>query len=175
MARLDVLEFTPGEPRITVSLKLARCAFASFPVNTSNCTDDHYTPSLQVDYAGLQTFFREITATMVWARKQIERLDFSPQSDVSLSFVITASESNLSSYVSSGIIAALNSFSLLRFELARDLQTFCPVLEKGKINFLGKNSLFVPIRRGFSAKLVTQQCPEGRETDENGFLCGEYS
>ena len=63
MARLDVLEFTPGKLRITVSLKLARCAFASFPVNASNCTDDHYAPSLQVDYAGLQTFFREITAT----------------------------------------------------------------------------------------------------------------
>ena len=145
----------------------SKCKFICFTTKTD-------LPKREYVFCG-ETQTSKSSHLLVWARKQIERLDFSPQSDVSLSFVITASESNLSSYVSSGIIAALNSFSLLRFELARDLQTFRSVLEKGKINFLRKNSFFFLIRGGFSAKLVTQQCPEGREAEENGFLCGEYS
>lgn len=175
MARLDVLGFTPGKPRIAVSLKFARCAFDSFPDNASNCTNDHYTSPLQLNYTGFHTFFREITAKMGWSWKQIERLDFSPQSDVSLSFVITANGSNTSSYVSAGIIAALNSFSFLRYELARDLQSFRAALEKRKFSFLRKNALIVPQNGGFAAKLVTQKCPEGKEADKNGFLCGGCS
>ena len=96
MARLDVLGFTPGKPRIAVSLKFDRCAFDSFLDNASNCITDHYTPPLQLNYASFNTFFREITAKMGWAWKQIERLDSSPYSDVSLSFVITAIGSNMS-------------------------------------------------------------------------------
>ena len=87
IARLDVLGFTPGKPRIAVSLKFARCAFDSFPDNASNCTTDHYKPLLQLNYASFNTFFIEITAKMGWAWKQIKRLDSSPYSDVLLSFV----------------------------------------------------------------------------------------
>ena len=174
MARLDVLGFTPGKPRIAVSLKFVRCAFDFFPDNASNCTTDHYTPPLQLNYAGFHTFFIEITAKMGWAWKQIERLDSSPYSDVSLSFVITANGSNMSSYVSSGIIAALNSFSLSRYKLARDLWSFRAALEERKFHFIRKNELIVPKNGGFAAELVTQKCLEGKEADENGFLCGGY-
>ena len=174
MARLNVLRFTPGKPRIAVSLKFARCAFDSFPYNASNCTTHHYTPPLQLNYTGFQTFFREITGKMRWAWKQIERRDSSPYSDVSLSFVITANGSNMSSNVSSDIIAALNSFSLSRSKLARDLWSFRAALEERKFHFIRKNELIVLKNGGFAAELVTQKCLEGKEADENGFLCGGY-
>lgn len=172
MASLDVLGFTPGKPRIAVSLKFDRCAFDSFLDNASNCITDHYTPPLQLNYASFNTFFREITAKMGWAWKQIERLDSSPYSDVSLSFVITAIGSNMSSYVILGIIAALNSFSLSRYKLARELWSFPADLEEGKFHFIRKSKLIVLKNGGFAAELVTQKCLEGKEADENGFLCG---
>ena len=175
MARLDVLAFSPGKPRITVFLKFSRCAFDNSPGNSSNCTDGNYMPVLQLDYASVHSFFSEITAKMGWSWKQVERLDFSPQSDVSLSFVITANESNLISYTSSGLMDALNSFSVSRSKLTRDLLSLRSALEERKINFLKKNALFVPKNGGFTAKLVTQECPEGKEADKNGFLCGGYS
>ena len=172
MARLDVLGFIPGLPRIAVFLKFARCAFDNFPYNTSNCTNHHYTRALQLDYGGVRSFFREITGKMRWEWKQIEKLDFSPQSDLSLSFVTTANESNVSSYISSDFIAAFNSFSLSRYKLARDLRYFRAALEGRKFHFIRKKKLFVPKNGGFTAELVTQKCPAGKEADDNGFLCG---
>ena len=70
---------------------------------------------------------------------------------------------------------ALNSFSVSRSKLTRDLLSLRSALEERKINFLKKNALFVPKNGGFTAKLVTQECPEGKEADKNGFLCGGYS
>lgn len=175
MARLDVLEFTAGRPRIVVNLKFARCAIADFPDNDSNCTDHHYTSALQLDYAGVHNFFTEITAKMRWAWNQIERLDFSLHTNVSLSFVITSNGSDTSKRTSSDLFDTLNSISLSRYKLARDLRSFRAALLERKFIFLKKNALIVPRMGGFAARLITQKCPEGKQADENGLsLCGGY-
>ena len=171
-ARLDVLGFTPGTPRVEVSLTFARC-IPHMPENVSNCTDKTRTSSLHLDYAGLNYTFRDIVGKMGWSWEKIEKFSFSPRPNTSMSLVIIGSKPNLLSDVSGSYIDALERFSLSRYELGLALQSFRSAFEKGKFDFVRKNVLVVARKGSFAVKPLSQKCPLGTQAHENGFMCGK--
>ena len=171
-ARLDVLGFTPGTPRVEVSLTFARC-IPDLPENMSNCTDETPTSSLHLDYAGLNYTFREIVGKMGWSWEKIEKFSSSPRPNTSMSLVIMGSKPKLPSDVSGSYIDALESFSLSQHELDLALQSFRSAFEKGKLDFVRKNLLVVARRGSFAVKPLSQRCPLGTQAHENGFICGK--
>lgn len=174
-ARLEVLAFVPGIPRVMVSLKFARCVPEDLPQSLSNCTEDRHTPTLQLDHAGLNQSFRGIIERMNWSWKSIEKFHFDLRPNPSVYFVITGSKPDAKEHITPGYIEALNSFSLSRREISRSLLSLRSALEEGKIQFLWKNVSIGAMKGSFAAELLTQKCPTGTEADKNGFICGEFS
>ena len=171
-ARLDVLGFTPGTPRVEVSLTFARC-IPDLPENVSNCTDETRTSALHLDYAGLNYTLREIVGRMGWSWKKIEKFSFSPRPNSSMSLVILGNKPNLPSDVSGSFFDALEGFSLSRQELDLALQSFHSAFQKGKFRFVRKNVCIVARNGSFAAKPLSQKCPLGTQAHENGFICGK--
>jgi len=171
-ARLDVLGFTPGTPRVEVSLTFARC-IPDVPENVSNCTDETRTSALHLDYAGLNYTLREIVGRMGWSWKKIEKFSFSPRPNSSMSLVILGNKPNLPSDVSGSFFDALEGFSLSRQELDLALQSFHSAFQKGKFRFVRKNVFIVARKGSFAAKPLSQKCPLGTQAHENGFICGK--
>ena len=174
-ARLDVLAFAPGIPRVMVSLKFARCVPEDLPESSSDCTADRQTPTLQLDQGGMNQSFRGIIEKMNWSWKRIEKFHFDLRPNPSVHFVITGTKSDAKGHTTPGYIEALNSFSLSRYETSRSLLSLRSAVDEGKFQFLWKNVSIVAMKGSFAAELLTQKCPTGTEADKNGFICGEIS
>ena len=174
-ARLEVLAFAPGIPRVMVSLKFARCVPEDLPESSSNCTEDRQTPTLQLDHGVLNQSFRGIIEKMNWSWKRIEKFHFDLRPHPSVHFVITGNKPNAKGHTTPGYIEALNSFTLSRHEISRSLLSLRSAVEEGKFQFLWENVSIVAMKGSFAAELLTQKCPRGTEADKNGFICGEIS
>ena len=174
-ARLEVLAFVPGIPRVMVSFKFARCVPGDLPESSSNCTEDRQTPTLQLDHGVLNQSFRGIIEKMNWSWKRIEKFHFDLGPNPSVHFIITGTKPDAKGHTSPGYIEALNSFSLSRYEISRSLLSLRSAVEEGKFQFLWKNVSIVVMKGSFAAELLTQKCPTGTEADKNGFICGEIS
>lgn len=174
-ARLEVLAFAPGIPRVTVSLKFARCVPEDLLESSSNCTEDSHTPTLQLDHGALNQSFRGIIEKMNWSWKRIEKFHFDLRPNPSVHFVITGTKPDAKGHTTPGYIEALNSFTLSRYEISRSLLSLRSAVEEGKFQFLWRNLSIVAMKGSFAAELLTQKCPTGTEADKNGFICGEIS
>ena len=175
MARLEVLAFLPGIPRVMVTLSFARCVPEDPSQSLLNCTEDNHKPPLQLDHAGLNQSFRGIIEKMNWSWERIERFHFDSHPNLSVYFVITGNKPDAKGHITSGYIDALNSFTLSRYEISQSLLSLRSAVEEGKIQFLWKNVSIVAMKGSFAAELLTQKCPTGTEADKNGFICGEFS
>ena len=173
-ARLEVLAFVPGIPRVMVSLKFARCVPEDLPERLSNCTEDRHKPTLPLDHGGLNQSFRGIIERMNWSWKSIEKFHVDLGPNPSVHVVITGNESYAKRHIHLSYIDALNSFLFSRQEISQALRQLRSAVEVGKFQFLWKNVSIVA-KGSLSAEFLTQKCPTGTEADKNGFICGEFS
>lgn len=174
-ARLDVVGFAPGTPRIVVSLKFVECPPEDLLKSSPNCTVEPHNPAQHLDYEGVNQTFRAMVRKLGWSWKQIQMIHFSLRPDVFVSFVIQGETPDLPSNVSPSYVEALDSYSLSHYKLGIALKSFRSVVDSGTFKFPWKNVVIVARKGSFAAELYTQKCPAGTEADQNGFLCGMFS
>lgn len=174
-ARLDVVGFSPGTPRIVVSLRFAECPPEDLLKSSPNCTEELHNPAQRLDYEGVNQTFRAMVKKLGWSWKQIKTILLSLRPGVSLSFLIQGDTPDLTSNVSPSYVDALDSYSLSHYKLGNTLNLFRSVVDTGKFKFPWKNVFIAPKKGSFAAELYTQKCPVGTEADKHGFLCGMFS
>lgn len=174
-ARLEVVGFAPGTPRIVVSLKFAECPPEDLLKSSPNCTVEPHNPAQHLDYEGVNQTFRAMVRKLGWSWKQIQMIHFSLRPDVSVSFVIEGETPDLTLNVSPSYVEALDSYSLSHYKLGIALQSLRSAVDAGTLKFPWKNVVIVASKGSFAAELYTQKCPVGTEADQNGFLCGMFS
>ena len=174
-ARLDVVGFVPGTPRILVSLRFAECPPQDLLKNSANCTEEPHKPAQHLDYEGVNQTFRAMVRKLGWSWKHIKMIQFSLHPDFSVSFVIQGETPDLTSNVSPSYVEALDSYSFSHYKLGIALKSFRLAVDAGTFKFPWKNVVIVARKGSFAAELYTQKCPIGTEADKNGFLCGMIS
>ena len=173
VARLDVLRFLPGIPRIVLSMKLTQCKFSRFAgKNTSNCKDDSSRKSQQVDRAAFEYISRKILGHMNCSVEKIGSKHYNPFPNASVSFVVNGDDS-FKLNLEGKKLEALYSFSMSRKRMGDNLKKLYAALEDESLKIKWKNLIISGKKESLVVGFLPQWCPKGTRRHENGFLCGK--
>ncbi|KAL9986757.1 hypothetical protein ACROYT_G000947 [Oculina patagonica] len=168
-ARLDVLRFAPGIPRIAVSLKLKQCMSASSSGNnSSHCKANTSSKSKQVDSAAFDYFIRKMFERVNWPLEEVKNKHYKPFSDASISFVVNGDNVSIPEGKK---LEALYSFSQSRRRLGNSLKKLYFALQEESMKFKWKNVTIFGDAESLAVEFLPQWCPIGKQRHENGYLC----
>ena len=172
IAKLDVLRFAPGIPRVSVVMKFAQCAAGDFPEETTpNCS---VIPSTRLNNSNAFNYtFQEIIREMNWSPGRIDAFMHDPSSDASISFVVSGYDPIIPNDGASRYLKAMDAFSLSQRRLGIDLQSLQSALKAGKIKYRWHDVAIVGKLGSLEATVLAQKCPVGKEPQKDGFLCSE--
>ena len=173
VARLDVLRFLPGIPRIVVSMKLTQCKLSTFAgKNTSSCKDDSSRKSQQVDWAAFEYISRKILERTNWSVERIGSKHYKPFPNASVSFVVNGDDS-FKLDLEGKKLEALYSFSMSRKRMGDNLKKLYATLEDESLKVKWKNLIISGKKESLVVGFLPQWCPNGTSRHENSFLCGK--
>ena len=160
-AKVDVLDFSPGVPRIAVAFGMTSCKKASDAAHGTSLTPPY-------------SFWRKIYDVLGGPARNIENLYFNPFPNASVSFVLSVDDIQVPRHYTPAkrLKEALNLFSLSRISMGNSLKTFYPFLTNGSLR-LEKNEAVCVEEKSSSVVFLPQRCPNGTEPHKNGFLCGK--
>ena len=179
IARVDVVKFAPGVPRIAVGLRLKKWpkgASSGMSLNKSQNNGNSSISPQPVDSVAFDRITKELFEHMNWPMGNIESQHYSPFPNASILFVIKGHEPSIpDKSPSKRIEAALNSFSLSRRSMWNSLKRLYSAIEDE--NFVVKwNNLSIRVEKeSFYVGFPPQMCPNGTSRHENGFLCGKLT
>lgn len=173
VARLDVIRFLPGIPRIVLSMKLTQCKFSRFAgKHTSNCKDDSSGKSQQVDWAAFEYISRKILGHMNCSVEKVGSKHYNPFPNASVSFVVNGDDS-FKLDLEGKKLEALYSFSMSRKRMGDNLKKLYAALEDESLKIIWKNLIISGKKESLVVGFLPQWCPKGTRRHENGFLCGK--
>ena len=160
-AKVDVLDFSPGVPRIAVAFGMTSCRKSS---------DAAHGISLTPPYS----FWTKFYDVLGGPARNIENLYFNPFPNASVSFVLSVDDIQVPRHYSPAkrLKEALNLFSISRISMGNSLKNLYPFLTNGSLR-LEKNKAVCVKNNSFSVVFLPQRCPNGTEPHKNGFLCGK--
>ena len=162
-AKVDVLDFAPGVPRIAIKFGLSYCNETTNPTQESN-------------FSTTNSFWKQLYDVLGWPSANIESRYFHSFPNASISFVLKGDDPLVPGNLppTERLNAALNNFSLSRINMGKSLRKLYTDFTDGNFNFeankricVGKDSFYI----GF----LPQGCPKGTRFHENGFLCGKFT
>ena len=173
MARVDILSFAPGVPRIAMQLTLKQCPHGASPINRSfshNSSKSFQQDDLQVTF---RHFAKKLFVYVRWPLVNIESQHYSPFPNASISFIVRGDDPSIPDNSSSKKLDALNSFSLSRKHMGNNLKKLYSALEDESLTLKWKNTRICGEKESFVFGFLPQRCPNGTRRHENGFLCGK--
>ena len=176
MAKLDVLSFSAGVPRIAVKLGLKWCPRDGFPENEGLPQNKSSKPSQQLDLAAFDYVSKKLLQFMNWTTEFIESRHYSPFPDASILLVVKGADSSVSDeeFPAKQLEAALNSFSLSKKRMGSSLMKLYSALEDENLGLEWKNRTICVDKDIFTIGFPPQRCPIGTGHHSNGFLCGKF-
>ncbi|XP_022784918.1 uncharacterized protein LOC111325373 [Stylophora pistillata] len=172
IARLDVLRFIPGVPRIALSLKLKQCISTHSDENSSphNCKGNRIDKFRQIDTKDYQHLTQKMLERMSWPEKKIHNVYYTPFPDAVISFVLHGEDPITPEGKK---LEALNEFSLSRQRIGNSLKKLYSSLENEKLKIRKGNLTITGDKDSLVVRFPSQKCPSGTRTHEDGYLC-EY-
>lgn len=160
-AKVDILDFSPGVPRIAVAFGMTSCKKSSDAAHGTSLTPPY-------------SFRTKIYDVLGGPARNIENLFFKPFPNASVSFVLSVDDIQVPRHYTPAkrLKEALNLFSLSRISMGNSLKTFYPFLTNGSLR-LEKNEAVCVEEKSSSVVFLPQRCPNGTEPHKNGFLCGK--
>ena len=174
MARLDVLRFFPGVPRIALSLKLKQCMSVSSPKNTGPyyCNRTTTEKSQEIGAAAYQYIILKMLEHMSWPVEKTDSEHYKPFPDAAISFVLNGGDPSVAEGKK---LEALKEFSLSRRRIGNSLKKLYSSLEDGEEKIKWKNLTISGDKDSLVVGFPPQKCPNGTRRHENGFLCGKVN
>ncbi|XP_068677677.1 uncharacterized protein [Montipora foliosa] len=158
-AKLDVLDFAPGVPRIAVKFGLRYCKASTEPTQKSS-------------FSAASSFWKNLCDVLGWPTGNIDSRYFHPFPNASISFVLKGDDAQVPGHdpPAKRRQAALNNFSLSRVSMVKRLRTLYTLLTNGSFK-LEMNEKMCFKKDSFSIRSLPQRCSQGTRPHENGFLC----
>ena len=158
---MDVLDFSPGIPRIAVAFGMTSCKESSDAAHGTSLTPPY-------------SFWTKIYDVLGGPARNIENLYFNPFPNASVSFVLSVDDIQVPRHYTPAkrLKEALNLFSLSRISMGNSLTNLYPFLTNGSLR-LEKNEAVCVEEKSSSVVFLPQRCPNGTEPHKNGFLCGK--
>ena len=170
MARVDVLRFFSGVPRMAVRLNLKQCMSAASPENNiSYCEDKTSIKSQQLDLAAFEYITQKMLERVNWPVERVRSKHYSPFPNAVISFVVNGDISPVSEGKK---IDLLYRFSLSRQRMGNSLKKLYFALQEEGMKLNQKNLTITGDAESLAFRLLPQLCPNGTRRHENGFLCG---
>lgn len=160
-AKVDVLDFYPGTPRIAVAFGITSC---------KKLSEADYETNFNAPYS----FWTKFYDVLGGPARKIENLYFNPFPNASVSFVLSVDDIQVPRHYppAKRLKEALNMFSLSRISMGKSLKNLYPFLTNGSLR-LEKSEAVCVEENSFSVAFLPQRCPNGTEPHKNGFLCGK--
>lgn len=158
-AKLDVLDFAPGVPRIAVLFGLKYCKESS-------------KPRQEPTFSAKNSFWKKLCDVLGWPSDKIESRYFHPLPIASISFVLNGDDLQVPGHYPpvKRRRAAVNNFSMSRVRMGKSLRTLYFALTEGSFQ-LEMNKTICVGEDTFSIGFLPQRCPKGKRPHKNGFLC----
>ena len=172
IARLNVLRFIPGVPRIAVIFKLKQCPSTSSSGDSisHSCTGSEIEKSLQNDTMAHQHIVQKILKHMEWPLEKIHDEYYTPFPDAVISFVLHGHNPITPEGTK---LEALNEFSLSRRRIGNSLKKLYSYLADEKVKVRWGNLTIIGDKDSLVIGFPSQKCPNGTRLHEDGYLCGK--
>ena len=172
IARLDILRFIPGVPRIALSVKLKQCISTPSVVKSSldNCKGNEIDKFQQIDTMGYRHITQKMLEQMSWPVKKTHDEYYKPFPAAVISFVLHGEDPITPEGKK---LEALNEFSLSRIRIGNSIERLYASLKDEKVKTRWGNLTITGDEDGLVVEFPSQKCPSGTRTHEDGYLCGK--
>ena len=172
IARLDILRFIPGVPRIALSVKLKQCISTPSVVKSSldNCKGNKIDKFQQIDTMGYRHITQKMLEQMSWPVKKTHNEYYTPFPAAVISFVLQGEDPITPEGKK---LEALNEFSLSRIRIGNSIERLYASLKDEKVKTRWGNLTITGDEDGLVVEFPSQKCPSGTRTHEDGYLCGK--
>ena len=172
IARVDVLRFIPGVPRIAVIFKLRQCPStpSSEDGSSHSCAGCEIEKSLQNDTMVHQHFLHKVSKHMDWPAEKFHDEYYKPFPNAVISFVLHGDDPITREGKK---FEALNEFSLSRRRIGNSLEKLYSSLADEKVKIPWGNLTIIGDKDSLVMGFPSQKCPNGTRLHEDGYLCGK--